>query len=329
MSEMYPLRFSPILRRYLWGGRRLESELGKQLGPEDDYAESWEIVDHGQDQSIVVHGALFGQTLGHLVRTCGEELLGRHHPQPQFPLLFKFLDAHKTLSVQVHPDDAGAARLDPPDLGKTEAWVIVSAEPGSLIYAGLKRGFDRAALSREVARGTTELCLHRIEAQAGQCIFIPARTVHALGSGLVVAEIQQASDTTFRLYDWNRVGADGNPRVLHIDQSLETIDYAQGPVAPQEILPTNHPDKHLLVACDKFVLYRWQTKTPQTISLGNHCRILAMIAGCARIAGDPSGEEFVKGDTALLPACLGSTTITPLSEVTFLEIHLPLDGTGG
>src|SRR5207245_2472669 len=111
-----------------------------------------------------------------------------------------------------------------PDLSKTEAWVVLHAEPGSLIYAGLKRGFDRAALQREVQRGTTELCLHRLEPKPGDCLFIPAGTVHALGAGLLVAEIQEASDTTFRLFDWNRVGPDGNPRPLHVEQALATID---------------------------------------------------------------------------------------------------------
>ena len=147
--------------------------------------------------------------------------------------MFKFLDAQKTLSVQVHPNDDQAARLDPPDLGKTEAWVVLAAEPGSRIYAGLKRGFDRHALEREVHRGTCELCLHSFEPQPGDCVFIPAGTVHALGAGLVVAEIQQASDTTFRLFDWNRVDRDGKPRPLHIRESLDTINYLRGQVQPQ------------------------------------------------------------------------------------------------
>ena len=145
----YPLRFEPLFRRYLWGGRRLQSGLGKPIGAGEDYAESWEIVDHGADQSIVAAGRLAGKSLHELVTQYGEELFGRHHPQPQFPLLFKFLDAHRNLSVQVHPNDEQARLLDPPDLGKTEAWVVVHAEPGSLVYAGLKRGFDRQALDRK------------------------------------------------------------------------------------------------------------------------------------------------------------------------------------
>ncbi|MCG8449466.1 MAG: class I mannose-6-phosphate isomerase, partial [Pirellulales bacterium] len=128
--------------------------LGKQLGEGDDYAESWEIVDHGEDQSRVAAGPLKGTTLGELVSAQGPALLGRHHPQPFFPLLFKFLDAARTLSVQVHPDDAAAARLDPPDLGKTEAWVVLATEPGALIYAGLKPGCDRDTLARALDGGS-------------------------------------------------------------------------------------------------------------------------------------------------------------------------------
>ena len=143
MSALYPLRFEPIFRRYIWGGRKLGTLLNKSIGEGNDFAESWEMVDRGADQSRVVAGPLAGKTLGELVANHGQELLGRHHPQPRFPLLFKFLDCEKTLSVQVHPNDQQAAKLNPPDLGKTEAWVVLSAEPGSLIYAGLKRGFDR------------------------------------------------------------------------------------------------------------------------------------------------------------------------------------------
>ena len=178
---LYPLRFQPIFRRYLWGGRRLESSLGKQLGPGHDWAESWEICDHAADQSRVQFGPLAGTSLGEL---------GRHHPQPRFPLLLKFLDAAQRLSVQVHPDDARAARLSPPDLGKTEAWVILEAEPGSLIYAGLRPGVDRRALAAAIGQGRCQDCLNVFPPSVGDCIFLPAGTVHALGAGLLVAEIQ-------------------------------------------------------------------------------------------------------------------------------------------
>jgi mannose-6-phosphate isomerase len=148
MNADYPLRFEPIFRLALWGGRRLETVLGKTFPAGNDYAESWEIVDHGADQSCVTHGPLRGMALSSLVRELGADLLGRHNPQDHFPLLFKFLDVRENLSVQVHPNDEQAARLDPPDRGKSEAWFVLRAEPASRVYAGLRDGVDRTALER-------------------------------------------------------------------------------------------------------------------------------------------------------------------------------------
>ena len=322
MSVTYPLRFEPSFRQYIWGGRRLASVLNKPIGDGDDFAESWEVVDHGEDQSVVSAGPLAGKTLSELVRSNGEELFGQHHPQSQFPLLFKFLDANRNLSVQVHPDDAAGAKLDPPDLGKTEAWVIVDAEPGSVIYAGLKRGFDRAALEREVRRGTTELCLHKIEPQIGDCIFIPAGTVHAIGAGLVVAEIQQASDTTFRLFDWNRVGADGKSRPLHIEESLDVIDYESGPVSPQ-IPQKIGSDVERLVECDKFTLDRWQLDSERSLGGDERFHIVAVLEGSVTLSDDPTDEPLVKGQTALLPSAAGTVQLKPFGQAKLLDMYLP------
>ncbi len=343
MADLYPLRFTPIFRRYLWGGRRLETRLFKSLPPGDDYAESWEVVDHGQDQSVVRAGPLAGTTLRRLVQQHGPDLLGRHQPLEQFPLLFKFLDAHRNLSVQVHPNDRQAARQTPPDLGKTEAWVILHAEPGSTIYAGLKRGFDRAAFAREVDRGTTELCLHSFQPRVGDCLFIPAGTVHALGAGLVVAEIQQASDTTFRIFDWNRVGADGQPRQLHIEQALDVIDFDQGPVAPQQPAPTDRPDVERLVACDKFILDRWDlarqgladtvaqgpgsSAPPNSATVGiggdQRCHLVAVLSGSVTFPGDPVERPVTAGEICLLPSVCGRTEIGASDQTVLLDIYLP------
>ena len=277
MTAWYPLRFRPVFKRYIWGGRRLGTVLNKPIGPEDDYAESWEISDHPSGQSIVAEGPLAGTSLADLTRNHGRELLGRHAPQPRFPLLFKFLDCRRVLSVQVHPNDEQAAKLTPPDLGKTEAWIVLDAEPGAVVYAGLKRGFDRGALAREVARGTTELCLHKFEPRVGDCIFIPAGTVHALGAGFLVAEIQQASDTTYRLFDWNRVGADGKSRPLHVEESLAVSDYVRGPVDPVQPQPTAEPHVERLVECDKFRVDRRTLTTADVIRSGNEFHLLAVL----------------------------------------------------
>lgn len=322
-QPLYPLRFRPIFRRYLWGGRRLGEVLGKPIGPEGDYAESWEIVDHGEDQSVVLAGPLEGVTLHQLVTEHGQALLGRHHPQSRFPLLFKFLDAQQTLSVQVHPDDARAARLDPPDYGKTEAWYVMDAAPGSLIYAGLKRGFDRDALARELHRGTAELCLHRFEPRPGDCVLLPAGLIHAIGAGLLVAEIQQSSDTTYRLFDWNRVGPDGLPRQLHLDKGLEAVDDRLGPGEASVPSKTEQPECARLAACDKFILRRWQSSAAIEIGGDDRCHILAVVGGSVQIEGDPVGAPLPYGATAILPASCGAVKIFPTGTATVLDATLP------
>jgi len=317
----YPLRFQPLFRRYLWGGRRLETMLAKSLGEGNDYAESWELVDHGVDQSIVIKGASAGLTLEALVAEHGDDLFGRHSGQTQFPLLllFKFLDCNRTLSVQVHPNDAQGALLDPPDLGKTEAWVVLAADPGSKIYAGLKPEVTKQDLRHALEAGTCDECLHTFEPQIGDCVFIKAGTVHALGEGLVIAEIQQASDTTFRLFDWNRVGADGKPRPLHIEQSLKVTDFDRGPVSPQQPQSTDQPERERLVDCDKFLLDRLTLAVSQPLGGDNRFHLLVVIEGTLTI-----GEEKLSlGETCLLPAAAGAVEIVPQGRAVVLDIFLP------
>ena len=323
MSALYPLRFEPIFRRYIWGGRKLGTLLGKPIGEENDYAESWEVVDRQDDQSRVVAGPLAGKTLSELVQERGAELLGRHHPQSRFPLLFKYLDCEKVLSVQVHPSDELAAKMNPPDFGKTEAWVVVAAEPGSLIYAGLKRGMDRAALEREVQRGTCELCLNRFEPQAGDCLFLPAGMLHSLGAGLVIAEIQQSSDVTYRLFDWNRLGPDCQPRPLHVREALEAINYKLVGIRPQAPRVTERAGVERLVECDKFVLDRWRIDGPGQLDADGRFHILSVLEGAVNVSGDPRGQPLKMGQTMLLPAAALSCRLEPLARTTILDIYLP------
>jgi mannose-6-phosphate isomerase len=322
MAALYPLRFRPVLRRYLWGGRRLES-LGKSLGPGADYAESWEIVDRAADQSVVDAGPLAGRALHDLVRQFGPALLGRHAGVERFPLLFKFLDAHDRLSLQVHPDDARAARLDPPEPGKTEAWVILDVEPRSFLYAGLRRGIDRATLQHELARHTAELCCERIEPRVGDCYFLPAGVVHALGPGLLVAEIQQPSDTTYRLYDFDRLGPDGKPRPLHVHEALEAIDYNYGPVAPQVPQPTEVPGVERLAACPQFVLDRWSINRPHRAGGDDRFHILAVLDGAIEVQGDAARRPASAGDVVLLPAGLGTVDVQAAGPAVVLDAYLP------
>ncbi len=322
-TTLYPLRFQPIFRRYLWGGRRLESSLGKHLDPGSDWAESWEICDHARDQSLVQFGPLAGTSLGDLVRRCGAELLGRHHPQPRFPLLLKFLDAAQKLSVQVHPNDAQAARLDPPDLGKTEAWVVLEAEPGSVMYVGLKPNVNREALATAIGQGRCQDCLNIFQPAVGDCVFIPAGTVHALGAGLLIAEIQQSSDVTYRLFDWNRLGLDGKPRPLHVEQGLAAVDFQRGPVGPERPRATKRPEVSRLVECERFLLDRWEFDAPMVAGGDRRCHIIVVIEGAVQIEGDPSGVVLARGGTALLPASLGAVRLTPSSRTILLDAYLP------
>jgi mannose-6-phosphate isomerase len=322
MIPLYPLRFHLLVRRYIWGGRRLESCLGKAIGPGNDYAESWEVCDHGADQSIVDHGPLAGTSLGELVRCRGQELLGRAAPQERFPLLVKFLDASHVLSVQIHPDDEQAAQQTPPDLGKTEAWIILAAEPDSKVYAGLRPGVDRQQLEAAIAEGTCERLLHCFQPRPGDCLFIPAGTVHALGNGLLVAEIQQSSDTTFRLFDWNRVGPDGRPRPLHVEQGLAVTDFQRGPINPQKPQPTDRPWVSRLVECDKFTIDRWDFAERRTIGGDQRFHIVCVLEGAVRIASDPHAEPLSKGGTALLPACLGGIALEPQGRTVLLDAYI-------
>ena len=319
---LYPLRFRPIPRSYIWGGGKL-AVLGKDVPSSGKLAETWEIVDRPDDQSIVVFGPLAGAALGRLVSERGRELLGRHASQQRFPLLFKFLDAAATLSVQVHPDDAQAAKLVPPDAGKTEAWFVLEAEPGSKIYSGLKRGIDRAALEEAIPAGKCEECLHWFEPSPGDCVLLPAGTVHALGGGLLVVEIQQSSDVTYRLFDWNRIGPDGHTRPLHVEQGLEAIDFDRGPVDPLPPRPTERAEVSRLVECDKFVLDRWEFDQGTLIGGDDRFHIIAVLEGGVRIEGDAAELPLSRGGTALLPAALGKTRLESPGKTVLLDAYLP------
>lgn len=305
-----PLWMRPIFRDYLWGGDRLRRLLGKPA-PEGIVAESWEVVDRGNDQSRVDGGPWDGWTLGQLREQHGPELLGRDAPRSSFPLLFKFLDAERVLSLQVHPNDQQAALLERPDLGKTEAWVILHAAPDAKLYAGLRPGIDRGELERLLAVGAPEQAMHVASPQAGDCYFLPAGVPHALGAGLMVAEIQQSSDTTFRLHDWGRVGADGKPRPLHISQALDVIDFEQGPVVAATPVPLGEPSAELLVECPSFRLIRRRLsgQAGKLVGGDQRCHIFAVIQGQVEFR-HAAGRRLAKlGQTVLLPAAAGAVEL--------------------
>ena len=334
-STFVTLRFKPIFRRYLWGGFRLAEVLNKPIG-DKPAAESWEIVDHQDDQSVVASGPLAGKSLRQLIAEAGRELLGESVLQSisspalpprlrnRFPLLLKFLDANQNLSVQVHPDDRDAAKLTPPDLGKTEAWYVMHADPGAKIYAGLKTGISKADFKRAVATGETESMLHSFEPRSGDCIFIPAGTMHAIGAGLLIAEIQQASNTTFRVDDWGRVDDQGKPRALHLEQAIAVTDFSRGPIQPLREVDAE-ADCSTLVSCDKFILNKICCREPIPVGGDGRFHILAVTRGTVEIESDSDHQPLTIGQTALIPASLPSVTLTPGGGgAELLEIHLPI-----
>ena len=213
--------------------------------------------------------------------------------------------------------------LEPAECGKSEAWVVLDSGLASVIYAGLKAGVDRAALESAIREGRCRECLHTLHPSAGDCIFLPAGTVHALGAGLLVAEIQQPSDVTYRLFDWNRVGADGRPRPLHVGEGLEAVDFGRGRVEPQSPRPTDRPQVSRLVECEKFVLDRWEFDRPLSAGGDDRCHVIAVLAGAARVAGDPAGIDLPRGGAALLPAVRGAVELSPLGRCVLLDAWLP------
>jgi len=319
--QPYPLSFEPIFKRSIWGGRRLGEQLGKPIGAEVDYAESWEIVDHGTDQSVVTNGPLAGRTLCQLISEHRRWLLGDSPPQGPFPLLLKYLDCNHLLSVQVHPDDVYGAAMEKPDRGKTESWYIVAADPGSLVYAGLKKGVDRVTLAEAIEAGEIDQMLHSFHPNAGDIIFIPAGTVHALGAGLLVAEIQQSSNTTFRLFDWNRVDAHGNGRQLHLKQGLEVTDYDFGPVSGRRS-DRSIEGMQTIVRCDKFVINVME-RGRSKIGGDDMFHVVTVPRGSATLRWGNSVRQLLTGQSVLLPAAIEPCEILISESGTVLSAHLP------
>ena len=322
---MTPLSFDPIIKRIRWGGTRLGSVLGKPLGSESDYAESWEIADHGDDQSVVSAGDCVGQTLGWIVANQNADLFGTQAGMQQFPLLIKYLDANDWLSLQVHPNDEQAKTYDATENGKTEAWIIIAADPGSQICVGLKEGVTKQQFAEHLEAGTVEETLHMFEVHAGDCVFVPAGTVHAIGSGVLLAEVQQQSDLTFRLHDWGRMGSDGKPRQLHIEQSLACIDFDRGPVNP--VVPTNitsgtHTHEEL-VRGEYFVIQRHRTTTDFSVSPDGRFKILMLLEGEAIAKCAEGDRPLPLGSTLLLPATSDPVQVVPDGPATVLEVCVP------
>ena len=324
--SLYPLRFEPIYQYRLWGGRRLANLLSAPLPGDGPIGEAWLLSDRDDHPSLVADGPLKGRTIQQLLKQSPEQLLGKLAGHfPRFPLLLKFLDVRKTLSVQVHPSDAYADLIPPGDTGKTEAWVVLEAGAESRIYAGLKPGTTADVLRKAITSGTVEKELASFRPKLGDGVFIRAGTVHSL-SDVVVFEVQQNSDVTFRLFDWNHVDPQiGQSRPLQVDQALTCIDFKQvaiGPVVPavEEVKPVL---RERLFHCDHFGVWRLQGESSFIVGAAETPRVLVCIAGDGRLEHAGAHYAFNKGDVLLLSTVVGTCFCQPHGVVSLLEISLP------
>jgi mannose-6-phosphate isomerase len=308
-KSMVPLRFIPFLRPMVWGGRRLAGTLGKPLAGPEPYGESWEVSDHPLHRSVTATGPFAGRSLRDLMERDREVLLGTAAAaHAVFPWLIKFLDAHDWLSLQVHPDEQAVKGLWPGEGSKTEAWFVIDAMPGSRVYAGLLPGVDEARLRAALAAGTAADCLHSFTPRPGDCVFLPAGTVHAVGGGVLMAEVQQTSDATFRLFDWNRRDAQGKARALHIEEGLASIHWDQGPVRP--VRAKGASGVQPLVRCPYFVMEYLAADEPFACGGTGRLQALIVLRGRARLEA-PGAEEMATGQAWLLPAGMARAWCRP------------------
>lgn len=315
-----PLRFHHLLKRALWGGTRLERELFKSTGGVSDAAESWEVCDLPGNISIVDSGPLAGQSLRQLMEHSVADLLGRHASQQQFPLLIKFLDAHQQLSVQVHPKKPTRMPDGSIRPGKAECWIVIDADPGNRMFLGLREGVSRQQLLTAITQGRLEECLHHYQAQPGDCIYLEPGTVHALGGGLLIAEIQQPSDITYRLHDWGRTDSYGRPRELHLEQGLAATNFDSGPVLP--VVPQKFPRRtrsEVLVECPHFIINRHFGLETLTLTDDDAMHVFVALNGTVR-QGD---FQLQRGQTAVVPAARAESTWELSPDAVLIDAHLP------
>lgn len=303
----------------VWGGRRLETVLGKSLPSGSPVGESWEIVDREDAQSLVHGGEFGGRTLHELWTRHRAEVFGaayEKHPAARFPILIKLLDTREKLSVQVHPPVHVAAAVGGEP--KTEMWYFIDCLPAASIYAGLKRGVTRADFERAMQSGCVDAAVHHIPVHAGQSIFIPSGRVHALGEGCLLLEVQQNSDTTYRVFDWNRTGLDGRPRALHVVESMTSIDF-------EDFEPElDEPQGETLCTCGHFAVEKWTLDRPRAALEPGRFAIFNVVEGA--VAGD--GIVFERGSVFLMPAEMtAGAALRPVDgQAVVVRVTLPFAG---
>ena len=296
-----PLVFEPLFKERVWGGRRMETLFGKRLPPGVRIGESWEIVDREEAQSVVHEGELRGATLHELWTKHHDAIFGeRTPPSERFPLFFKILDAQERLSVQVHPPTEIAARLGGEP--KTEMWYLLNTLLDADLYAGLRPGVGREEFETALKEGRVAEMVHRIAAKPGDALFIPSGRIHAIGAGNVVFEVQQNSDTTYRVFDWNRHGLDGKPRALHVEESLESINF-------QDYEPNiTQPSGECVVECDDFRVEKWNLNAPR-VAHEDGFSVFMVLNGTVECAA----RRFEPGQFFLVPNSLQEKRLIPVN----------------
>ncbi len=297
-----PLTFEPLFMERIWGGRRLETHWGKALPAAARIGESWEIVDRPEAQSVVRSGAWRGRTLHELWETQRVEIFGEIADAPRFPLFIKLLDAEEKLSVQVHPPAEVAAELGSEP--KTEFWYIAEAQAGAEIFVGLKKDHTRSQFLAAIENGRVEEHLHRLTVRAGDAMFLPSGRMHAIGGGNLMLEVQQNSDTTYRVFDWNRVDDSGQPRKLHVAESLRSIDFDD--YEPSLV----RAEGELLVRHPLFTIEKWELTRPRAVSDAGQFAIVGCLTGEIECAG----VRLRAGEFFLLPAASTNRTLHPATD---------------
>jgi mannose-6-phosphate isomerase len=324
IKVLYPFTFQPIFKERVWGGREIEKLYGKKLPTGKRIGESWEISDRPNDESIIANGKFAGKNLRWLMENYSRGLLGDAKPANgnRFPLLVKILDAREKLSLQVHPPAHKAAELKGEP--KTEMWFIADAVPGAELFVGLKPGVTREEFEKKIQTGKVTDCFHRVPVRAGDTMFLPSGRVHAIGAGLVIFEIQQNSDTTYRVFDWNRVGLDGKPRELHIAQSLTSIDFSD--FEPKLVSGKFSGDDKIklrpLMRDPLFNVENLELKTGAVVKLEEQkLQIVAVVSGQIEIKSNSETVNLSAGQFCLIPASLERTEILAKSDSTLLRIE--------
>lgn len=319
---LYPLTFQPIFKERVWGGRNLARLYAKALPPDVPIGESWEISDRPGDVSVIANGPLAGKDLHWLMEHHAEEVLGKARAQKgRFPLLIKILDARETLSLQVHPPESEAARLGGEP--KTELWHITNAVPGAKLFVGLRSGVTRAEFERRIQDGSVAECLHRVPVGKGDTMFLPSGRVHAIGADLVLFEIQQNSDTTYRVFDWNRKGLDGAPRELHVAQSLASIDWEDfEPGLVESRFMGDGSVKHgLLVSDPLFSVKSYQLAARTRMPLRSQTmQIIGCVKGRLEVDASEQVVTVSAGQFCLVPACVTQGEARAAAAAEFLWI---------